>query len=1243
MAVGKIAYLWTTTPRPNTHAMRSDKTTTEHWLNVLPMFANHLDLTRLEEGEVLLRQLLAGTLRQVVTVDEDTDRLLASICFEGKNYRRLAGMHSLAVGYPFVYTSAAHELVSAPLCLWQVRLEPGPVARQWQLIRTPDMPVLWNRPLLELIETGWQVKVPEGLQTQALTGQLPVASLKQWVDELCTTTHWQNRLEGELIAPFPGVEHLGEQTQHGSVWPAAVLGHFPPPLPPLPQAAPERAFAFDACPPPEVALHPGAVSPAQASASWVCTRNRVSAISCVRHDERLGWLAVLVGRYFLSGKRCLVVSERTPTLRSLQAQLHQLGLSTEVLMLTDPWNDRQLLRDTARMALRAALEKPVSPPDKEALIQARRVSQRRARIEAAWRAAKKAVFGGLNWTDTVGLFLRYQQRGGKELLNPQLAPEGFAFTHAEFEQLLRAVREGYPRFEAVGTLQHPLLQLHPRFFDNPQPQAARAEAQRLLSRFAERLHQLNTDYIRLMDEWAGELENWYQQKARDLDQALTDIEAELSEMEALYGKAFGRHQLLPALSSRARKQRSASKALVEKFRRLQARWPDWPEIQPPEPVAVHDIATLRTALQQYRARLDTWRPRIAALVHEHLQRLNSQNVPDGFAFAKKVSAREEALEHLIADLNEARLLEEQVAHQMLTIPRKRAWIETLLARLEDLQRSLRDFDTFHAWQHYLQQASETARKTLEALARVRPDNPEATFASWYLHQVLTRNCQPDLPDGDVLGTLERPEEVRLALDLYFRQAQYQRQVALKEALKQLQRQDRALYRYLTARKAPSEAWPVARLLCGHAPFWTTLFPVMLLTPAVAATLRAHDPDFQADLLVIDEANRMPATLGAALHPLGRQMVASGSAHHLTHTPSLLQWLQSNGAARYRILPSKPEHFQPWYQPPRYWHARFTDGRYDARSDANEQEAMQVLRQLLKVKPRPDRIFPSVGIICFTRAQRDLIQMQLLRMRQHHQPGSETLEQLERNGLMVLACDELYGMQFDLLLVSLTFGQVNASGAVTRRIATFDEPEPCEALKAIARCQAESIIWMHSIPEHRLEAMADDDTTPGQQLLARLLQLTHHIEQDNQDACRRLATQIGLPLKWPEKGGTFTREVAHILQAWLPPRRFAFDKRQGDYVLHLCVTPTLENAPPHVLVPDGLVADTLMISPEWERAAWMKMKQQGMDPTPLWSVRWWKDYPTEARKLASQILKRDQQLRRQPPAEKAADKKIRHGE
>ncbi len=1224
--------------------MRNDKTTTEHWLNVLPMFANHLDLTRLEEGEELLRQLLSGTLQQVVTVDENTDRLLASIFFEGKNYRRLAGMHGLAVGYPFVYTSAAHELVSAPLCLWQVRLEPGPVARQWQLIRTSDMPVLWNRPLLELIETGWQVKVPEALQTQALTGQLPVAALQQWVDQLCSTTQWRNHFEGDqLVSSFPGVEDLGEQTQRGAVWPAAVLGHFPPPLPPLPHTAPEAAFAFEPCAPPEVALHPGTVSPAQASASWISSRNRVSAISSVRHDERLGWLAALTGRYFLSGKRCLIVSERTQTLRTLQTYLNQLGLSTEVLMLTDPWNDRRLLRDTARMTLRAALEQPVNPPDKAALIRARRVSQMRTRIESAWRAVKKPVFGGLNWTDTVGLFLKYQQRGGKELLNPQLAPEGFAFTHEEFELLRRMVREGYPRFEAVGTLQHPLLQLHHRFFETPQAETARNEAQELLSRFAERLRQLNRDYIRLMDEWAGELENWYQQKARDLDQALTDIEEELSEMETLYGKAFARHELLPTLSSRARKRRAARNALIEKFRQLQARWPDWPEIQPPEPLAVHDIATLRTALEQYRTRLDTWQPRIAALVHEHLQRLNSQNVPDGFAFAKKVSSREEALEQLVADLNEAHLLEEQLTHQMLTIPRKRAWIEGLLARLEYLQRSLRDFDTFHAWQHYLLQAPEAGRKTLEALARIQPDNPEATFASWYLHQVLTRNYQADLPDSDVLGTLERPEEVRMALEVFFLQARHQRHEALKRALKQLKRQDRALYRYLTARRAPSDAWPVARLLCGHSPFWTSLFPLMLLTPAVAATLRVHDPDFQADLLVVDEANRMPAALGAALRPLGRQMIACGSTHHLPHTTSLLQWLQTHGSAQYQILPSRLAHFQPWYQPPRYWHARFTAGRYDARSDTNEQEAMQVLRQLLKVKARPGRIFPSVGIVCFTRAQRDFIQMQLLRMRQQHEPGSDTLEQLERNGLMVLAHDELYGMQFDVLLVSLTYGQVNASGAVTRRIATFDEVEPLEALKAIARRQADSIIWMHSIPEHRIEAMAADDSSPGQQMLARLLLLAKNAEQGKADESRRLAEQIGLPLRWPAKSGIFTREVAHILEAWLPPRRFAFEKRQDDYVLHLCVEPTLENAPPQVLVPDGLVADTLMISPEWERAAWMKMKQQGMDPTPLWSVRWWKDYPTEARKLASQILKRDQQLRMQPPPEKAAEKKIRHGE
>ncbi|RMF66892.1 MAG: hypothetical protein D6740_12525, partial [Alphaproteobacteria bacterium] len=426
-------------------------------------------------------------------------------------------------------TSAAHELVSAPLCLWQVRLEPGPAAQQWQLTRNADMPVLWNRPLLELIEKGWQVHLPDALLARAATGQLTVDELKEWVEELCRTTGWQNHLADGPIAAFPGVERLGEQTQQGSVWPAAVLGHFAPPLPSLPQALPEAEFVAEPCPPPEVALHPRPLTPAQASASWVSCRHGVSAISCVQHDERIGWLAALVGRYFLSGKRCLVVSERVQTLRTLQAQLHQLGLGTEVLMLTDPWNDRQLLRDTARMALRAALDQPAPPAGKAELVQARRVSQMRTRIEASWRAVKKPVFGRHDWTDTVGLFLRYQQQGGKELLNPQLAPEGFDFTYEEFEQLLQAVRDGYPRFEAVGTLQHPLLQLHERFFARTSAPEAREEAQRLLAAFAERLRQLNRDYIRLMDEWASELESWYQHKARDLDQALAALREELDE------------------------------------------------------------------------------------------------------------------------------------------------------------------------------------------------------------------------------------------------------------------------------------------------------------------------------------------------------------------------------------------------------------------------------------------------------------------------------------------------------------------------------------------------------------------------------------------------------------------------------------------------------------------------------------------------------------------------------------------
>ncbi len=1203
------------------------------------MFANHLDLSRLKESEALLSELTTGQLDLVLGASDGLDEQLASIYFEGKNYRRLAGPHSIAVGYPFVITSAMRELVSAPLCLWQVRLEPAPTAGQWLLRRESHMPILWNRPLLELLEKEWGV-APPAAEGAPLLGRLSMASLEEWVRDLCARTGWHNGLAPGALAPFPGVEKLGEQTRAGVVWPAAVLGHFPPPEASDQEALPEAAFAPGKTSAPAVALHPLPLTPPQASASHTCVQEAVSAITCTQQAARLEWIAALLGRYYLSGRSCTVVSARAQTLRSLQALLQRFGLSREVLLLTDPWNEHEVLRDTARTALQSTLDETAPQVSPQALQAARRVSSMHAQIEQTYRLVRRPVFGKLNWTETVGLFLQYQRAGGKELLNPQLSPEGFRFTHEEFQQLLEEVRQGYARFQQVDTLRHPLEKLHARFFTDMQAELAAGEVRRLLASFAERLSRLNRDFVRLMDEWASELEAWYHTKAYDLERRLRALRQELADQQAVFGSALLQKRVLRVAPARNKALRKARQTLQDRLDELVTAWPDWPELHIDLPEKSKRLRQLEEILDAYSEKLQQWRSHIATLVHEHLQRLNSQSVPAGFDIGPRVEAHEQAMEALLKELNEAQLLKEPVAHQMLTIPRKRRFLEELSAQLSELQHAMRDFGPFHAWKSYYLGLSEGARKALDALARIRPPQPEAVFASWYLHQVLTRHYHHDLPDGALPFEAETRADVQQAVEVFKQHAQSLRRQQVREALKHLKRRDRAYYRQLTARKAPAQASPLPAQWASGSPLWPQLFPIVLLTSAVAAELRKTAPDYQTDLLILDEANRMPLSEGVALRPMGRQVVASGSRYHLSHATSLLQWMCSKEELpRYHVLPAHLDPFEPWYQPPALWHALDIKGRYDARTDTNEQEAMQVIRQLLKIKAGPDRTYPATGVVCFTRAQRNFIYAQMLRIRQQRLPGADKLEQLERNGLLVLAYDELYGTQFDLLLVSLTYGQVNASGAVSRRLARLDEPEARQALHFLARQQTRSIVWLHSIPSHRLELMEKDGKQPGQQFLARLLAMTRAIEQQQPAKAKEYAQLLGLPIKWKRPTTHFLDQLAEVMRAYVDPRRFAFDYRQGHLLLPCCIRPTAEDAPPQPLIPDAFLAHTRMSAPQWERLAWHTLRQQHMDPLALWSVRWWKDYQTEARKLASQILKRDQQLRMQPtPEEKDAARK-----
>ena len=59
-------------------------------------------------------------------------------------------------------------------------------------------------------------------------------------------------------------------------------------------------------------------------------------------------------------------------------------------------------------------------------------------------------------------------------------------------------------------------------------------------------------------------------------------------------------------------------------------------------------------------------------------------------------------------------------------------------------------------------------------------------------------------------------------------------------------------------------------------------------------------------------------------------------------------------------------------------------------------------------------------------------------------------------------------------------------------------------------------------------------------------------------------------------------------------------------------------------PDGFFAGTTYTSGVWENSHLKKLSSQNLVVIPVWSVNWLKDPVFEARKLASQIIKVDNQ-------------------
>lgn len=1168
----------------------------------LPLPESVMDVFQLNGGRAdlavnFLEDLLAGRLSHELPADFQTTKWSFEQSVELQNRTRLYGGHWFWFGFPLLQIADGENQLLAPLWLWPLTLKhPVEAEKGWSLESATTIAPQPN-PRLERFfreKAGWK---ENGFWWEPYQGRkLDMSGLSELAGELIDKLEMESSSQSISIGPWSSSRLFTVGSQERKLIWAGLIGIFPPSYPTLSSSGEVKSTSA-AFAPLRHSFGLLARDPWQETAFQVAEQNKGALIQGFSGSGKSALLQDILINALSNGKRCLVLSDRMEVLRKLQQDLIDEGFEKMVVLFHQIEEEADLVLQLLKGA--AQDKKKTTFAANKFDQQLRSLLEQKDILDRSYRAANKKILGPYTWTQVVGKYLAASRQESKALLASQLNVQDFAFGFERYQALSEKLAHSQALFDQIKTLNHPLTILNAGIFVHQEKEEARSFIFTKIEEFTEAGTALQQRFMLEQNDYGDRLVERYDAFYREILDRILNFQEKIGSYRGRFGRDALESKrttlkLYARFSEKFRKTLAAKENLAEDYLELES-------ILKKQSFFQHDflplserhlLRNLSKNLEKLLHQLKHWREQMGTAVQEELIRLNSRTVHTELPEHEVIGELENQLDLLVERLNDSGLLQLPMENKNLTLPKRQRFLEEVMEKLERLRFNMRDFDRFYEWQRYWFGLPAKARRIIAALVKVKPHNWSAAFSSWYLHHQLLQTADPHLPESKKYDLDRFVENLR----------QWRKQLVDQifdlwtdhrtEILQKLKKDKRHLYDYLSAKKEQGRSVE----LNAFREVLSQFFPITMASSFSDYSFLA--PEEPYDYLLVDEARHIDVDLLTIWSSRARKVVLFQNPA-FGH-PELAAW------ARRQVWPQLS--LEANYQ-------AFTaeiaveeiSGRYNARQRINEEEAKAILRLLNTIEEKPQRTLPKVGIVCFTRAQRNLMIQYLSQIKRQRLPGVEKIQQLERNGLGVYVPDELYGLQLDLLLLSCTFGRTGAGDQLTLAIQSLDEQLPgmVELLSTRFRQRAALI---HSIPEQDLQRMAGDPSDDNTSELARWILRIRDDDKRSKPATEH-KTQVH-PL---------AAEIGWYIADQVRTDRLAYAVSFKQAKLPLTVVPVKEKAGLAILLNDFL-SETSATSYEWEYEQGRALEKAGYQIHPVWSAGWWKRPEEEAAQLSEIVNK-----------------------
>lgn len=1209
------------------------------YYNALPFYQDRMDIMSLssmmvgELGDWFSDLWKGSSTVLILNVDSLHLEKFRRLYFLSKNFERTHGAKSLAIGFPIGIDTNESDLVFAPLFILQIGLEPVlGNEMQWKIRLLPGAPVKPNYRVFRHLKLKFELDFLD--KAESLSRKLGLGGtfdgLIAFGKELSERLHFES-FDFDGLQPCPGIDEIGSISERGALYWTAVLGLFPPQdfvrNEDLPK--PELKFSKQELEAPSFLPIPlNADNLEIANALEEISRNKIVVIKEKMNASHRQLVVNLILNALAEKKKCLVISPYSASLKKMQDAVSKAGLFQLHYLLVDAIHDAAPFLELLKTAGSGS---NVEPEFDEHDFKVKKNKYARAKNEllTSYQSARQPIFGDYNWAETVGLWLWASKDVKQDLLGSHLNPRDFEFSFEAFENLNETVGESQQLFKTVNTLNHPLSALERSTFLEMDEEKARHYISGKVSERLRLASALQKEIIGTISQYSSALRNDYEKQYSELYRLANQLKKKHESLSDSLGKDFQKARSkaigFTLIFSRKRKSvHSAQGELAVLFQQLLAKWNKLRLFEfdfHPCNEGYH-TAAVESETAKFLNALKSWKSSLDEQLNDHILRLNHKTVLPHLDAEGRIKQVEIKLENFVLELNETKIFNQVFENKTLTLPQRQKYLEHIVEMLETVSLNMRDFGLFYRWQKYWLQLKEPPQQLIKALVKVKPDDWVAAFRFWYLHQVLLLNADEHLQAGSqsLSDSTESWMELKTQLLPQVLKTWHKEQNLQRNALK---KSDSKFYKSLFGKaKARDNRLPELQTHFDKAfDCLTTYFPVLFVTPHVARNI-LYSGKGKFDFVIYSDGHRFSIEDASAISNLGEQLVICGRDEELGLESSLISYSINNEVPVVDSDGQLQQISKILFQEGKLIETgavvnTFVAGRFDEFESTNIVEAQSVVKLLNHIKPNENRVFPAIGIVAMTPEQRDLIQTQLLKIKQENNLGSEKILQLERNGLGVFYIEDLYGMSFDELVVSFTFGPVDQSGKLTRKLSYLNTTNGVLALRNLVAHATRQTTFIHSLPENVILTSRINKSEKGLYLLANHIALSDALTSGNEDFLEEIKNALGLRLPENKNQSKFLQEVKRQLHAYLDKEKIAFARMPVGIHKPLFIKPKF------VVQQDGFFSSLRTTFGPWEMAMQNEIAKMGMDFRAEWAVNWFKNPKLNERQLAGFLLKNTQ--------------------